>query len=65
MLRTKQTESYWTTPTKESLFREAFGLPNEETILAEVHAVLSLQGKPEAYVSARRAGRLANMMLRR
>ncbi|KAL8283146.1 hypothetical protein RQP46_005924 [Phenoliferia psychrophenolica] len=49
MLRTKQTESYWTTPTRQSLFREAFGLPDDETPLAEVHAVLSLQGKPEAY----------------
>ncbi|KAM0755549.1 TBC-domain-containing protein [Meredithblackwellia eburnea MCA 4105] len=49
MLRTKQTESYWTTPTKQTLFREAFGLPDEETPLAEVHAVLSLQGKPDSY----------------
>lgn len=51
MLRTKQTESYWTAPSKQSLFREAFGLPDEETPLAEVHAVLSLEDKPEAYVS--------------
>lgn len=33
------------------MFREAFGLPEEEMPLGEVHAVLSLQGKTEAYVS--------------
>jgi hypothetical protein len=34
----------------QDLFREAFALPPDEQPLGEVHAVLSMHGKSEAYV---------------
>ncbi|SCZ90894.1 BZ3500_MvSof-1268-A1-R1_Chr1-3g02357 [Microbotryum saponariae] len=48
-LRVQQRRAYFTEPTKDALFREAFGLPEEEEPLGEVHAVLTMQGKEEAY----------------
>ncbi|SCV68775.1 BQ2448_896 [Microbotryum intermedium] len=48
-LRVQQRKAYFTEPTKDALFREAFGLPEEEEPLGEVHAVLTMQGKQEAY----------------
>ncbi|GAA6051294.1 hypothetical protein JCM3770_006798 [Rhodotorula araucariae] len=48
-LRRHQAKSYWRDPTKEDLFREAFGLPDEEQPLGEVHAVLAMSGDEEAY----------------
>ncbi|BGP28952.1 hypothetical protein JCM10296v2_000688 [Rhodotorula toruloides] len=48
-LRTHQRKSYWRDPTKEDLFREAFGLPDEEQPLGEVHAVLAMAGHEDAY----------------
>jgi len=34
----------------KDLFREAFGLPDDENPLGEVHAVLMLSGQDEAFV---------------
>lgn len=36
----------------QSLFRQSFGLPDEEVPLSEVNAVLSLQDKEDIYVRA-------------
>ncbi|GAA6062763.1 hypothetical protein JCM10212_005559 [Sporobolomyces blumeae] len=48
-LRTQQRKAYFKDPTKEDLFREAFGLPDDENPLGEVHAVLFLAGQEEAF----------------
>ncbi|GAA5922571.1 uncharacterized protein JCM15063_003347 [Sporobolomyces koalae] len=48
-LRTQQRKAYFRDPTKEDLFREAFGLPDDENPLGEVHAVLILSGQDEAF----------------
>ncbi|ORY75652.1 rab-GTPase-TBC domain-domain-containing protein [Leucosporidium creatinivorum] len=48
-LRRQQNKSYYVEPTKEDLFRLAFALPEGEEALGEVHAVLTLQGKQEAF----------------
>ncbi|BGP45006.1 hypothetical protein JCM10450v2_000821 [Rhodotorula kratochvilovae] len=48
-LRRQQAKAYWRDPTKEDLFREAFGLPDDEQPLGEVHAVLAMSGDEEAY----------------
>ncbi|GAA5899938.1 hypothetical protein JCM6882_007007 [Rhodosporidiobolus microsporus] len=48
-LRSHQGRAMWKTPTKEDLFREAFGLPDEEQPLGEVHAMLMMSGREEAY----------------
>ncbi|GAA6000472.1 uncharacterized protein JCM10292_001531 [Rhodotorula paludigena] len=48
-LRKHQTRAYWRDPTKEDLFREAFGLPDDEQPLGEVHAMLAMSGEDEAY----------------
>jgi hypothetical protein len=50
-LRSQQSKSYFTEATPQSVFRKEFGLPDNEVPLAEVYAVLSLQGKDEAFVS--------------
>lgn len=48
-LRSQQSKVYFADPTKEATFRREFGLPDLESPLSEVHAVLSLQGKEEAF----------------
>ncbi|KAK4054839.1 hypothetical protein OIV83_000763 [Microbotryomycetes sp. JL201] len=48
-LRRQQSKAYWTEPTKEDQFRYAFCLPDGEQALSEVHAVLTLSGKQEAF----------------
>ncbi|GAA6035200.1 hypothetical protein JCM8097_006416 [Rhodosporidiobolus ruineniae] len=48
-LRKQQSRAYWRDPTREDLFREAFGLPDEEQPLGEVHAMLMMSGREEAY----------------
>ncbi|KAI5481518.1 GTPase activating protein [Pseudohyphozyma bogoriensis] len=48
-LRRAQARSYWADSTPASRFRDQFALPESESPLADVHAVLSLKGKPEAY----------------
>ncbi|KAK4058097.1 hypothetical protein OIO90_000836 [Microbotryomycetes sp. JL221] len=48
-LRRQQSKAYWTEPTKEDQFRHAFCLPDGEQALNEVHAVLILAGKQEAF----------------
>lgn len=40
---------------EQDLFRLAFALPEGEEALGEVHAVLTLQGKQEAFVRPTRA----------
>ncbi|GAA5890230.1 hypothetical protein JCM8208_002744 [Rhodotorula glutinis] len=48
-LRRHQARAYWRDPTKEDLFREAFGLPDDEEPIGEVHAVLAMAGSEDAY----------------
>ncbi|GAA5899035.1 uncharacterized protein JCM6883_003516 [Sporobolomyces salmoneus] len=48
-LRTQQRKAYFRDPTKEDQFREAFGLPDDENPLGEVHTVLILTGQDEAF----------------
>ncbi|GAA5978525.1 hypothetical protein JCM11641_007973 [Rhodosporidiobolus odoratus] len=48
-LRKAQTLSYWRDPTREESFRLAFGLPDEEQPLGEVHAVLMMSGEEDTY----------------
>ncbi|GAA5937064.1 hypothetical protein JCM1841_002790 [Sporobolomyces salmonicolor] len=48
-LRKQQSKTYFRDPTKEDLFREAFGLPDDENPLGEVHAVLTLAGQEDAF----------------
>ncbi|GAA5950368.1 hypothetical protein JCM3765_004522 [Sporobolomyces pararoseus] len=48
-LRTQQRKAYFRDPSKEDQFREAFGLPDDENPLGEVHAVLILSGQEEAF----------------
>ncbi|GAA5849918.1 hypothetical protein JCM8547_000954 [Rhodosporidiobolus lusitaniae] len=48
-LRKQQSKSYWREATREDAFREAFGLPEDEQPLGEVHAMLTLSGMEEAY----------------
>lgn len=49
-LRKHQTKAYWRDATKEDLFRQAFGLPDEEEPLGEVHAMLLMSGQDEAHL---------------
>ncbi|GAA6001680.1 hypothetical protein JCM10207_002263 [Rhodosporidiobolus poonsookiae] len=48
-LRAKQSKALWKDSTKEDSFREAFGLPDEEQPLGEVHAVLAMSDRDEVY----------------
>ncbi|GAA5952670.1 hypothetical protein JCM10213_005221 [Rhodosporidiobolus nylandii] len=48
-LRKAQSLAYWRDATKEDLFRTAFGLPEEEKPLGEVHAILIVPGEEDAY----------------
>ncbi|GAA5832894.1 hypothetical protein JCM11251_000520 [Rhodosporidiobolus azoricus] len=48
-LRKHQGRAMWKEPTKEDLFREAFGLPDDENPLGDVHAMLMMSGREEAY----------------
>ncbi|KAH8917680.1 TBC-domain-containing protein [Atractiella rhizophila] len=49
MLRKTQISSYFSEPTKESLFTTFFSLPPSEIPLQEIHAVLNLEGGVEIY----------------
>ncbi|GAA5980178.1 hypothetical protein JCM10908_001563 [Rhodotorula pacifica] len=49
-LRKHQTKAYWRDATKEDLFRHAFGLPDDEEPLGEVHAMLLMAGQDEAHL---------------
>ncbi|GAA6011687.1 hypothetical protein JCM8202_004117 [Rhodotorula sphaerocarpa] len=49
-LRKHQTNAYWREVTKEDLFRQAFGLPDDEEPLGEVHAMLFMAGNEEAHL---------------
>ncbi|KAH9812374.1 hypothetical protein DFH28DRAFT_1061793 [Melampsora americana] len=49
MLRNYQTKAMFSDPTADSIFRNVFGLPDDQHPLVEINAVFSLQSKPDVY----------------